>query len=107
MSKRSRSKGKRGERIARELLVDNDWIVLANTADGSEVEDVIASCPKGVVHSIEVKNRKAINITAFKQQASTNAKKKKLPWMVMCKIEGSKSWLVWCMNSNPVVWTEK
>jgi predicted RecB family endonuclease len=107
MASRSRSKGKRGERIARDLLGDKDWVVLANTADGVECEDIIANCPSGKTYSIEVKNRKAIDMTAFKKQASNNSKKKKLLWMVMAKIEGSSSWLIWKQGEPPRVWHEK
>jgi Holliday junction resolvase len=107
MSKKSRSKGKRGEREARDLLCDRDWIILANTADGSECEDIIATCPKGTVRSIEVKNRKYIKMVEFKKQAMENANKKKLPWMVMAKIEGSSSWLIWMKGERLTVWHEK
>ena len=103
----SRSKGKRGERKARELLVDNDWTILANTADGVECEDIIATCPSGTVYSIEVKNRKVIDMTAFKRQARSNADKKKIPPMVMAKIEGTTSWLICKFKELPTVWHEK
>jgi len=107
MGKHSRSKGKRGERKARELLSDKDWNILANTADGEECEDIIAMCPNDRLYSIEVKNRKAIDVTAFKKQASNNAKKKELLWMIMAKIEGSRSWLIWRQGERPIVWHEK
>ena len=103
----SRSKGKRGEKAARDLLGDYDWQVLANTADGVECEDIIAMCPSGVCYSIEVKNRKLIDIASFKKQAVKNATKKKLPWMIMAKIEGSKSWLIWQRSDSPKIWHEK
>jgi Holliday junction resolvase-like predicted endonuclease len=107
MMSNSRSKGKRGERKAGELLVDNDYNVLANTGDGVECEDFIVQCPSSNIYSVEVKNRKVIDITAFKKQASTNAKKKKLLWLIMAKIEGSSSWLIWRQNERPIVWHEK
>lgn len=107
MGKSQRSKGKRGERKARELLADKDWVIIANTADGDECEDIIAQCPSGKFHSIEVKNRKIIHMPEFKQQASRNAKKKKLPWMIMAKIETSSSWLIWKQGEPPRVWHEK
>lgn len=103
----SRNKGKRGERKARELLGDKDWNVLANTADGSECEDIIAMCPSGKVYSIEVKNRKIIDMVKFKQQARKNADKKKLIPMVMAKIEGTKSWLICEHGELPKIWHEK
>ena len=107
MGSKSRNKGKRGERAARDLLGDNDWNILANTADGDECEDIIAIYPSDKLYSIEVKNRKVIDMPSFKKQASTNAKKKKLSWMVMAKIEGSSSWLIWKQGEKPIVWSEK
>jgi len=107
LSKKSRSKGKRGEREARDLLGDNDWIILANTADGSEVEDIIAKNPKDIVYSIEVKNRKVIDMIKFRKQAKANAAKKRLPWMIMTKIEGTRSWLIWQKGFKPKVWHKK
>lgn len=104
MSKASRDKGKRGEREAREILGDRDWTILANTADGIEVEDIIASDPAGQVFSVEVKNTKQIDITAVLKQARNNAAKKKLPWLIMCKISQSKAWLVWAKGGHPKVW---
>lgn len=107
MGKPQRSKGKRGERKARELLSDKDWNILANTADGGECEDIIAMCPSDRLYSIEVKNRKIIDMREFRKQASSNAKKKKLLWMIMAKIEGSSSWLIWRQGEPPRVWHEK
>lgn len=103
----SRSKGKRGERKARELLGDYEYLLLADTSDGTECEDAIVKCPSGNLYSVEIKNRKIIDMAAFRKQASKNAKKKKLLWLIMAKIEGSKSWLVWRQNEKPQVWTEK
>ena len=105
--RKSRSKGKRGEREARNLLADRDWVILANTADGDECEDIIATCPKGTVYSIEVKNARLIHVVNFKKQAVTNANKKKLPWMILAKIETTSSWLVMRKSCKPVVWHEK
>ena len=107
MGKKSRSKGKRGEREARNLLADRDWIILANTADGEECEDIIATCPKGIIYSIEVKNTKNIQVDSFKKQAVTNADKKRLPWALMCKIAQTRSWLIMRKSCKPVVWHEK
>jgi hypothetical protein len=112
----SRSKGKRGERKAAELLADNEYNILANTGDGNilantgdgvECEDFIVQCPSSNIYSAEVKNRKIINMAAFRKQASANARKKKLLWLIMAKIEGSSSWLIWRQNERPVVWHEK
>ena len=107
MSKSSRSKGKRGEAAARNLLVDRDFTIIANTADGSEVEDIIASSPEGKVYSIEVKNNKLINVPAVRKQAMQNAAKVKLAWMMMCKIDCTSSWLVWRKGDKPTIWNEK
>jgi Holliday junction resolvase-like predicted endonuclease len=104
LSKASRSKGKRGEAEARNTLTDRDWIILANTADGSEVEDIIARSPEGKVYSIEVKNTKQIDVPKVLAQARNNAGKKKIDWMVMCKITQSRAWLVWAKGEQPKVW---
>lgn len=107
MSKRSRTKGKVGERKARDLLTSRDWCIIANTADGSECEDLVVKCPKGIIYSVEVKNRKIISYAEVRKQAATNAAKSGLPWMLMCKIEGTDSWLIGRKNHKPTVWSEK
>lgn len=107
MSKHSRSKGKRGERKAKELLADRDWTIIADTACGLEAEDIIAETPQGTMYSIEVKNRKAIDVGVFKKQAIRNAAKIKKPWMLMCKIDGTSSWLICQQGEKPTVWHEK
>ena len=104
MSSASRSRGKRGESEARDLLTERDWTILANTADGTDVEDIIATSPDGTVYSIEVKNTKQIDITAILKQARSNAAKKKLPWLAMCKISQSRAWIVWCKGEQPKMW---
>ena len=105
--RKSRSKGKKGEREARALLGDLDWILLANTADGDEGEDMIVENTSGTIYSVEVKNVKLIDIPKFRTQAMANAKKKKKPWMLMLKIDGTKSWLILRQGERPIVWTEK
>ena len=105
--RKSRSKGKKGEREARNILADRDWLLLANLADGDEVEDMIVKCPKDIVYSVEVKNRKLVDIVKFRSQAKTNADKKKLPWMLMIKLESTSSWLIMRKSCKPVVWHEK
>jgi Holliday junction resolvase-like predicted endonuclease len=103
----ARSKGRRGEAAAKNLLKDRDWIIIADTSSGISSEDLIAKCPKGTIHSIEVKNRKLIDISTFKTQAVKNAKKTTLPWMLMCKIETTSSWLICRQGEKPTVWHEK
>ena len=106
MSKANRDRGKRGEKAARELLADRDWVILANTADGSKVEDMIVNSPDGKIYSVEVKNTKQINIPAVLKQSRENASKKKLDWMIMCKIDQSSSWLIWMKYEQPKVWNK-
>ena len=107
LSKMSRSKGRKGETIAKNLLKDNDWNVLADLTSGIDEEDLVAECPLGKIYCIEVKNRKLVNIPEFRKQAIKNANKKKKAWMIMVKIEGSKSWLIWRQGEKPSVWHEK
>jgi hypothetical protein len=101
MAKRSRTKGRRGETEAKLLMQDRDWDV-ADLTSGISAEDFWATDTNGVTWSVEVKNRKLINIREFKAQAIRNAGKK--PWMVMAKIEGCGEWLVVRKGCKSQVW---
>lgn len=105
MGKPSRDKGRRGERTAKNLLADRDWIILADTSAGLSTDDLVCQSPDGKVVSVEVKNTKQIDVPAFVKQARTNAKRN--AWMLMCHISGTSSWLVMGSGKTPVVWHEK
>ena len=104
---KSRSKGKIGERVAKALLVDNDYTILADTASGLECGDIIAKAPCGTIYDVEVKNRRQINVPMFMGQARKNAHKTNTAWMVMCKIETTSSWLILRKGEKPTTWHEK
>ena len=99
----ARSKGRRGQQEARELLQSRDWSVAELNA-GTAVEDFWAcDLAAGKTYSVEVKNTAAIT-TAHRKQAQTQAAKSKLPWLLMNKISGTSSWLVQRQGERPVVW---
>ena len=102
MSKNSRSKGRRGETEAKNLLRDRDWEVADLTA-GVSSEDFWATDQNGVTWSVEVKNRKVINMREFRAQAVRNSGKK--PWMVMAKIEGLSEWLICRQGEKSQIWS--
>lgn len=114
MGKAARLKGSRGQTAAANLLRDRDWEVEVLTC-GLQHEDLIATAPadfpepfanRSVRYSVEVKNCKSIT-TAHRAQAMEQAKKRKLPWMLMSKIEGTSCWLIQRQGRVPVVWSEK
>ncbi len=105
MGKSAREKGRRGERVAKLLLADRDWQILADTTAGLSTDDLVCMSPDGKVVSVEVKNCKQIDVPAFVRQARTNAKKN--AWMLMCHISGTASWLILGSGRTPVVWHEK
>ena len=103
MSKASRSKGRRGQQEARELLTARDWSVAELNA-GTAAEDFWAcDLASGKTYSVEVKNTVAIT-QAHRKQAMTQAAKAKLPWMLVSKIAGTSSWLVQRHGERPAVW---
>ena len=105
MSKSQRDKGARGATAAKHLLLDRDWVVDQITA-GIKSEDMIATDPHGIVWSVEVKN--CVSITAaHKKQAMDQANARKLPWMLMSHIHGTKFWLIQRRNTAPCIWEQK
>lgn len=98
---RSRSRGKRGELSARDLLTSRDYEVDALT-DGASCADFTAIDREGVAWSVEVKNTKSINVPAFLAQARSNAGRKQ--WMLMAHIEGTGSFLVLRQGHRPTCW---
>jgi len=105
MGKQSRDKGKRGERAAKDLLTERDWTILADTTAGLSTDDLVCQDPDGRVVSVEVKNTKMINVPAFVSQARENAKKN--PWLLLCKIAGTRAWLVMGKGRLPGIWHEQ
>ena len=102
MGKAARSKGRRGESQAIDLLTSRDWLVADLTA-GKAGEDLLATDPDGVVWAVEVKMTKAITL-AHRQQAQRQAQARKARWMLMSHIEGTSSWLVQQQGRVPTVW---
>lgn len=104
MGKMQRDKGRRGQLEARLLLQDRDWHVAELNA-GTSVADFWATDPNGKTWSVEVKNAVSMNIRAWRKQAREQAGP--LPWMLVCKIDGTSSWLVLRQGERPVVWHNK
>lgn len=105
MSKSSRDKGRRGQRVAQALLRARDWTT-AELNGGTSVEDMIATDPQGRAWAVEVKNTVAIT-TAHRTQAMTQGRSRRLPWMLLSKIAGTGSWLVQRQGERPAVWHEQ
>lgn len=105
MSKSQRVKGARGASAAKKLLIDRDWVVDTLTC-GIKSEDLLGTDPNGVVWSVEVKNTLNI-LDAHRKQAIDQAAARKLPWMLMQKISGTRAWLIRRKGQAPVVWYEK
>jgi hypothetical protein len=104
MSKAQRSKGRAGQLAARHLLQENDWTVAELNA-GTAVADFWATDANGKTWSVEVKNTASINVRAIRSQAVKQSGK--MPWLVMAKIDGTRSWLVLRQAEKPTIWTEK
>ena len=104
MSKASRDKGRRGQREAQALLASRDWRTAELNA-GTAVEDMIATDPDGKAWAVEVKNTVSIT-TAHREQAMTQGRTRRLPWMLLSKIAGTGSWLVQRRGHRPAVWHE-
>ena len=98
----TRAKGRRGQTEALNLLRDRDWTV-ADLSAGVDSEDGLACDPDGNWWAVEIKNCASI-IPAHRRQAMEQAKRRKLPWMLMNKIAGTSSWLVQRQGKAPVVW---
>ncbi len=103
--KSTRAKGRRGQSAAANLLRDRDWTV-ADLSAGTASEDLLATDPDGKTYAVEVKNTIDIR-QSHVRQAQEQAALRKLPWMLMNKIAGSRSWLVRRHGEQPWVWVEK
>lgn len=97
----ARSKGRRGQQQAQAVLADRDWSIAELNA-GTSVEDFIGVDPSGKSWSIEVKNTANI-MTVHRKQAMEQAKKRRLPWMLMSHINGTSAWLVQRQGMTPTV----
>ena len=104
MGKFSRSKGARGATQAKRLLTDRDWVVDTLTP-GLASGDLIGQDTNGRTWLIEVKNVAGI-LPAHKRQAIEQGRLRKLHWMLINKIGGTRSWLVQRQGARPVVWHE-
>lgn len=110
MSKASRRKGRKGESTAKSLLGDMDWTITADCTAGLDCPDLIATKDFTDTYAVEVKNTKAIDMNKFRKQAREQAKKVKLPYIIMAKIYGTKDWLIEIQDgagSYRRIWTEK
>jgi len=100
----TRGKGRRGQTEALNLLRDRDWTV-ADLSAGVDSEDGLACDPDGNWYAVEIKNCASI-LPAHKRQAMEQARRRKLPWMLMSKIAGTSAWLVQRQGKAPVVWRQ-
>lgn len=100
---RSRSRGKRGESLARLLLSERDYDV-DDLTDGTSCADFIA-VKHGRVYAVEVKCHKSINLPEFLSQARKQAGRKR--WMLLAKLEGYRAFLVIASDIPPTVWRLK
>lgn len=106
MSRSQRSKGRRGQTEFASVLTVRGWNVIPITA-GIGAEDIVAGSPEGKHYSVEVKWQKLIDVPRFERQAREQAAKRKMPWMLACRLEGHKgAWLVIRQDDVPVVWKE-
>lgn len=101
----TRSKGRRGETAALALLTERDFSCEDMSA-GRASCDILAIDKRGIVWSVEVKNRDLINVREFREQAMRNAKPR-TRWMVLAHIAGTSSWLVLRQGERADVWHGK
>lgn len=102
--KATRAKGRRGQTAAANLLRARDYTV-ADLSAGVATEDLIATNAEGKSWCVEVKNTASIT-PAHLKQAREQARKRRLPWMLMNKLEGTSSWLIRRQGERPTVWHE-
>jgi len=104
MGKMERNKGRAGQLAARHMLEDRDFVV-HELNGGTSVADFVATDSDGRTWSVEVKNAVSMNVRAWRKQAVAQAGK--LPWLLVCKVDGTKSWLVLRQGERAAVWHEK
>jgi Holliday junction resolvase len=103
----NRRKGRATQCDAAKVLSERDWSVV-ETASGIKTEDMVATDPQGVTHSVEVKNHKLIDLAKFRTQAIEQAHRRKLPWLLMVKISGeSGAYLVTGKHKPATVWRRR
>ena len=105
MGKAQRAKGRRGETICKQLLTDRDFTILADTSAGVSQADLLVQDEMGTVFQVECKNTKIINVPAYRKQAREQAGRNN--WMLLCKIDGTRSWLVMGKDRDETIWREK
>ena len=106
MGKSQRDKGRRGAREALSILADRDWQTV-ETRDGQGTDDAVVISPAGTAYSLEIKNHKTLNLAKFLQQARGQAAKRKMPWLLMCRLDGGWGWLVLSKGDHARIWRVK
>jgi Holliday junction resolvase-like predicted endonuclease len=100
----TRRKGRVGETTAKELLTARDWVV-DDLTSGLATGDLIATDADHNTYLVEVKNCAGIT-TAHRDQAMRQGKERRLRWMLMSKLAGTKYWVVQRQGGRPVLWSE-
>jgi hypothetical protein len=103
--KSSRNKGRAGQRAAQRLFAERDWIVHELNA-GTAVADFLVADPDARVWLAEIKNTQVISL-AHRRQAIQQAAKKRLPWLLLSHLSGTRFWLLQRQGLDPVLWSEK
>lgn len=107
MAVMQRRKGRVAQTELRHLLEENDWQVI-DTSSGQAVEDMVVQAPYGTMFSCECKAHKNMNLGVFLKQAREQAKKRKIPWMLCCRLpEFPRAWLVLRAGLEPVIWLRR
>ncbi len=107
MSRSQRNKGRRGQTEFASVLTTRGWNVIPITA-GASAEDIVAGSPDGKHYSVEVKWHKLIDVPRFERQAREQAARRKMPWMLACRLQGyAGTWLVIRADEAPVIWREE
>ena len=102
--KTSRTRGKVGEREARNVLADRDFDVL-DTSDGLAVADIIAT-KGGCTYAVEVKHCRLIDLDRFWRQAKEQAKRHHAKPLLMARLSGHPGcFLVVGYTERPTVWS--
>jgi hypothetical protein len=100
----TRRKGRTGETTAKELLMARDWVV-DDLTSGLATGDLIATDQNHQTYLVEVKNCAQIS-TAHRAQAMRQGVERRLKWMLMSKLAGTRFWLIQRQGGRPVVWSE-
>lgn len=106
MSAASRRKGKRGEADAERLLAERDWKVQRGRP-GVPGPDLLAADPLGKLWAVEVKHARVWHWPRWTAQARDQARAHRLPWALLAKIPGTRTWLLLRQGKPPVLWNER